>query len=56
MGTASILKKLNLEISDFEEILFDHSIVSVSDERGTIIYANKKFCKISKYSQQELIG
>ena len=56
MGTASILKKLNLEISDFEEILFDHSIASVSDERGTIIYANKKFCKISKYSQQELIG
>ena len=56
MGTASILKKLHLEISDFEEILFDHSIASVSDERGTIIYANKKFCKISKYSQQELIG
>ena len=56
MGTASILKKLNLETSDFEEILFDHSIASVSDERGTIIYANKKFCKISKYSQQELIG
>ncbi len=56
MGTASILKKLNLEISDFEEILFDHSIASVSDEQGTIIYANKKFCKISKYSEQELIG
>jgi len=56
MGTASILKKLNLEISDFEEILFDHSIAAVSDERGTIIYANKKFCKISKYSEQELVG
>ena len=56
MRTASTLKKLHLEISDFEEILLDHSIASVSDEKGNLIYANKKFCKISKYSEQELIG
>ena len=56
MKTASLLKKLNLEISEFEELLFDHSIVSVTDETGDIIYVNKKFCKISKYSEEELIG
>jgi len=56
MKTASLLKKLNLDISEFEELLFDHSIVSVTDETGDIVYVNKKFCKISKYSEEELIG
>jgi len=32
------------------------SIVSKTDADGTIIYANEKFCKISGYSQKELIG
>jgi len=56
MRTGALLKKLNLDISEFEELLFDHSIVSVTDELGDIVYANKKFCKISKYSEEELIG
>ncbi|MDC4231204.1 MAG: PAS domain-containing sensor histidine kinase [Nitrosopumilus sp.] len=56
MKTATALKKLNLDISDFEELLFDHSIVSVTDEQGNIVYANKKFCKISKFSEDELLG
>jgi len=56
MKTALLLKKLNLDMSDFEELLFDHSIVSVTDEKGDIVYANEKFCKISKYSEEELIG
>ena len=56
MKTATALKKLNLDISEFEELLFDHSIVGITDEEGTIIYTNKNFCKISKYSADELIG
>jgi PAS domain S-box-containing protein len=56
MKTAIALKKLNFDISDFEELLFDHSIVGITDEEGIIIYANKNFCKISKYSANELIG
>ena len=56
MKTSSALKKLNLDISEFEELLFDHSVVGITDEEGSIIYANKNFCKISKYSADELIG
>jgi len=56
MKTASALKKINLNISEFEELLFDNSIVGITDEEGTIIYANKNFCTISKYTADELIG
>lgn len=56
MGLASSLKKLNLNLSDLEEILTDHSIATVTDNEGTIVYANKKFCEISKYSEEELLG
>jgi PAS domain S-box-containing protein len=45
-----------VDLNNQKFALDQHAIVSVADLKGNITYANDLFCKISGYSQAELIG
>lgn len=50
------LKASLREITDYKYALDESSIVAITDQKGIILHANDNFCKISKYSRDELIG
>jgi len=50
------LEKSLKEISDYKYALDESSIVSITDQKGIIRYANNNFCKIAKYDFAELVG
>lgn len=50
------LQKSIKEVSDYKFALDESAIVAVTDHKGIIKHVNQNFCKISKYSEQELIG
>lgn len=50
------LEKALRKLKDIELALNESSIVAITDNRGIIQFANDKFCNMSKYSRNELIG
>jgi PAS domain S-box-containing protein len=67
MPTAEEIRALNAELerrvqertaqlAQFKSALDEHAIVAITDSRGKITYVNDKFCAISKYAREDLIG
>jgi PAS domain S-box-containing protein len=52
----SYLEKSLTEISGYKLALDASAIVAITDQKGIINYVNDNFCKISRFSREELIG
>jgi len=50
------LRDSQKRLSEVELALDEHALVAITDQMGRIIYVNNKFCAVSQYSREELLG
>lgn len=50
------LKDVMKKLSDVKYALDQSAIVAITDNRGKITYVNEQFCKLSKFTREELLG
>lgn len=56
LDTEAALRRSVKELADLKFALDESAIVAITDQRGVINNVNDKFCEISGYSREELIG
>lgn len=56
LGNEKTVLAYDQKIRNLERALDASSLISVTDAQGMIIYANVKFCEVSEYTRDELLG
>lgn len=55
-SAAAELAASHRRLEDMERAVREHAVIAVTDVRGRIVDVNSKFCELSGYSRDELLG
>ncbi len=55
-GLSKLISAMQSELNAYKAALDQHAIVAITDRKGKITHVNEPFCRISRYSRDELVG